>query len=763
MFLTKDGHMQTKKPEQKKVVIDKTTDDPIYNVPKNKDASSKNLKNNVKKNNVPRNSVYIKKKEKHRILKGFIKTIFALILIIMLAAVAVGGYAAYKVYEVARSAKITRDELVIKNENSVIKDIKGNELGVLNGEENRVNITIDDMSEYLPKAFVAIEDERFYTHPGVDFPRTVKATMVYLINKGSSPFGGSTITQQLVKNLTNEKEDTWQRKVREMVKAYYVENELTKDEILEIYLNLIFLGDTVYGVEQGSNYYFNKSAKDLDLAESAFLAGINHSPNSYNPFIEDNEEVLKNIEERTEVVLTKMYELGEIDSQDYALAVKEAENGLHFEKGAEVQVLFSYHTDAAIKQIITELQEKNNWTYNQAQLYLFGGGFTIYTTQDPDMQAKMDEEFRDEKYHTADLDKYGNWEPAQASMVLIDHKTGHVLAISNGFEEKTTAFGFNIAIDAKKQTGSSMKTLAVLAPAIDKGIVTASTILDDSKTTFNNGTYEPQNYANTYRGLITVRDAIAYSQNIPMLKVMCLLTPEKSIEFLKSAGITSLDEQNDCVLPLALGGLTYGVTPLQMAGAYSAIANDGVYIKPTFYTKVVDKNGNAVLEADSEGTRIMSAEAAFVVKEVLTESVKKGTSTTCAIEGIDVGVKTGTTNDEYDRWLCGFTPYYTATVWFGHDKNVPVKGWSLNPASQIWTGVMKRVHEGYEPKTFYETKPEGVVEVRVCRKSGFLATSTCESYKTAYTEYFVSGTEPIRNMSMPFFIKSLYRKWTCCK
>ena len=226
------------------------------------------------------------RKKKHPILRGILKTIFILMLIAIIFVLIVGGFATYKVYEIAKDAKLSKNDLAIKYENSVVKDMKGNTLAVLNGDENRVSISIEDMSEYLPKAFISIEDERFYEHNGVDIKRTGKAVYTYIKNKGNSPFGGSTITQQLVKNLTQEKEDTWQRKVREMARAYYVEQEMSKEEILELYLNLIFLGDTVYGVEQGSNYYFNKSAKELTLAECAFIAGINHSPNSYDPFVD---------------------------------------------------------------------------------------------------------------------------------------------------------------------------------------------------------------------------------------------------------------------------------------------------------------------------------------------------------------------------------------------------------------------------------------------------------------------------------------------
>ncbi len=617
--------------------------------------------------------------------KKFLKVLFIIFLLLFLLILILGGIAAYVIYDVAKDAKLNKNDLAIRYENSVVKDMEGNTLAVLNGDENRESIPLSEMPEYLPKAFISIEDERFYSHNGIDIGRTLKATYTYIINKGNSPFGGSTITQQLVKNLTQEKEDTWQRKVREMVRAYYIEKEMSKEDILELYLNLIFLGDTVYGVQKGSNYYFNKDAKDLSLAECAFLAGINHSPNSYNPFVENNEQVLQSIKERTKVVLNKMYQLGNINTEEeYKQALQEVEQGLNFDRGAIPQVLFSYHTDAAINQIIKQLQEMHNWTYEQARLYLSSGGFTIYTTWNQTLQSYVDEEFKKDKYKTQAYDKDGNLQNSQAAMVLLDHKTGHVLAVAGSLDEKTTAFGFNRATDAERQTGSSMKPLAVLAPGINSGIITAATVFDDNPTSFSNGTYSPKNL-NGYRGLITIREAIEHSQNVPMVKAMCLITPGKSIEFLKSVGITSLDETKDAGLSLALGGLTTGITPLEMAGAYGAIANDGLYIEPTFYTKVVDENGNIVLEPEQTKTQVISQEAAFVVKEVLTQPVKSGTATICAIDGIDVAAKTGTTNKDYDRWLCGFTPYYTATVWYGFDNNATISGWSYSPASQIWS------------------------------------------------------------------------------
>ena len=345
MFLTEEGKMLSEEPISYEVISRK---------------SKKRQKKQQKKH-----------RSRHPIIRGFFKFIFAFIIAILIIALGAGGYAYYKFHDIIKDVKLSKNDLAIKNQNSVIIDIKGNQVGELNGDENRVIITLDDMAKYLPRAFIAIEDERFYEHKGVDIKRTLGATYTYLKNDGQSSFGGSTITQQLVKNLTQEKEDTWQRKVREMARAYYVEQEMSKDEILELYLNLIFLGDTVYGVEQESNYYFNKPAKELSLAECAFLAGINHSPNAYNPFIDNNEEVMNNIEMRTKTVLYKMKELGFIESEhDYDVAISEVENGLTFNNGAKPQVVFSYHTDAAINQIVKRLQRENDWTYEQAKLYL---------------------------------------------------------------------------------------------------------------------------------------------------------------------------------------------------------------------------------------------------------------------------------------------------------------------------------------------------------------------------------------------------------
>ena len=435
----------------------------------------KRVPSNSTENELDKTKKYKIKTKKHSKAK---KIIGITLLLILLVIIVVAGIFIGKIYGIFKEAKLNISDVIIKYENSVVKDINGNTVAVLSGDENRENVSLSDMSEYLPKAFVAIEDERFYDHKGVDIKRTGAATIKYALSKigiGSASYGGSTITQQFLKVLTEEDERTWQRKVKEMARAYYLEQELSKSQILELYLNLIFLGDRAYGVEVASNYYFNKSASDLDLAESAFLAGINNTPNSYNPFNNDTEEAqtkkMDLIKRRTKTVLAKMLELNKINQEEYDAAVAEVEEGLKFEKGKIIENVYSYHTDAAVNDVIKELADKNNWTYEYAKLYVTNGGVTIYSTQNTKIQDIMEDEFKQDKYKKTATVKGVTYE-SQAAMTMIDHKTGYVVATVGGLGEKTTSFGLNRATQSPRQTGSSMKPLAVVAPGIEKGIIT---------------------------------------------------------------------------------------------------------------------------------------------------------------------------------------------------------------------------------------------------------------------------------------------------
>ncbi|MBR3163499.1 MAG: transglycosylase domain-containing protein [Clostridia bacterium] len=678
-------------------------------------------------------------KDKHPKLLMFIKIM--IILILLFTIIGTGIIVGYVFGFFGDDFTIEEKELKIAASNSVVVNSDGTKvLADLSGDEKRKIVSINEMSAYLPKAYVAIEDERFYKHHGVDFKRTGGAILTYVTKKGSS-YGGSTITQQLVKNITKEADRSIFRKVKEWAKAYQVEKILSKDEILELYLNILFVGGTNYGVELGAEYYFNTTAKDLSLAQCAFLAGINNSPNKYDPYStkEDHTELIK---KRVLTVLSKMKELGYIENEDeYNKAVAEAEAGLKFEKKQTTGNLYSYHTDALLDQVVKQVAEEKEISKQLAENYVYSSGLKIYSTQDDTVQAAIDEEFaKTEKYcikSRKSKNEDGSAATSQAAMAIIDHTTGYVLGVAGGLGDKIDSRGLNRATQSTRQTGSSMKPIADLVPGLEEGIITAATEYNDAETEFP-GNYKPKNY-NYFRGVVTVRDAIETSQNIPFVKIMAELTTDKAFEYLKKMGITTLDETKDKGLSLAIGGITNGISPLEMAGAYATIANDGVYIEPTFYTKVVDANGETVLTPNQRTERVMSVENAYIAKNILTAPVvgAKGTAKYCAIPGIETAAKTGTTNSDFDRWLCGFTPYYTAATWYGFDINEEVNYSGTNPAGQLWSNVMKAIHKPLANSDFI--RPEGIVEATICTSSGGLASAGCTNKRT---EVFVKGTVP---------------------
>ncbi len=619
------------------------------------------------------------------------------------------------------------------NENSVVKDTDGNIIATLGSERKKEKISFSEMPDNLKNAYVAIEDERFYSHHGVDIKRTGSAILSYIFNFGSSSFGGSTITQQLVKNLTGDNTDSVIRKVKEWGKAYELEWYFSKDEILELYLNVIYVGPNIYGVQTGAKYYFSKDATDLSLAECVFLAGINNAPNSYNPFGDaDNSEKIEN---RTKTVLSKMLELEYINQEEYSSAVEEVENGLNFKEGSieSEDGIYSYHTDALINEIISDISEEKNITTDFATNYIYLSGLTINSTQNGNIQNVTEKEFQKKTYQV--MSENGT-DTSQSAMVIIDQSNGQVISCVGGLGEKDTARGLNRATQSVRQTGSAIKPLAVLAPALDKKIITPASIYDDTQKVFEDN-YSPENY-DGYLGEVTVRRALESSQNIPFVEIMEELKPKNSIKYLEKMGISTLTDK-DNNLSLALGGLEKGISPLEMASAYATIANGGTYIEPTFYTTIVNRLGKTVLESNPKEKRVISQNVAYVLSELLTQPVQgaNGTATYCSISGMDVAAKTGTTDENYDRWLCGFTPYYTAVTWFGYDQNETVYYNNQNPAGLIWANVMKSIHSNLEGKRF--EKPSGVTEATICAKTGKLANTGCPN---TYTEYFVWGTVP---------------------
>ena len=719
----------------------------------NKTKTTKKINRNKKTEIAKENEKKVKKdkkikfKDKHPKLSLAIKITILLVLLIAVVATGIVIGIIYGVF--GDEFEITIEELAEPTSNSIIYDIDGNIIAELNGDENRKNITLADMSPYLAKAYVSIEDERFEEHSGVDILRTGKAILTYVFNGGSSSFGGSTITQQLVKNITNDKEDTGVagmfRKLKEWTKAYQVERLITKDQILELYLNTIFVGgNNNCGVETGAYYYFNKSAHDLTLVECAFMAGINSAPNAYNPYGENgygvNEKKTNKINNKTKTVLNKMLELGAITQEERDTGVKEIdEKGITFTKG-EKTTNYSYHTDALINEVISDLMEEKGLSKAAAQNYIETQGLHIYSTETPSIQDKVEETMKNAKKINSKKTKDENGNPVhtQAAIVVIDHKTGYVLGCVGGLGEKT-AGGLNRATQSRRQPGSTIKPLSDVIPGLEEKIITAATIYNDVVTDFYVPGWIPKNQAHKYSGLITVRQAVEMSHNIPFIKIMKELTPQKGINYLEKMGITKLDREKDGLAAVSIGGLTNGISPLEMAAAYGAIANDGVYIEPTFYKKVEDSNHNTILTSKQESRRAFSEATAYITKDILTEPVtgSSGTARKCAIKGIDVAAKTGTSNEDWDRWLCGFTNYYTAAVWYGYDEPETVIPGGLSPATLIWADAMSKIHSGMASSRFKSVS--NIVSATICKETGKLASDKCTN---KYVEIFEKGTIP---------------------
>ena len=722
---------------------------------KKKKITNKRTKKGNKDAKSKRKDTKMKFKYKHPKLALALKILLIILVILIVVGAGVGIGLIFGIEK--EDFSIDMSDLIMK-ENSTIVDTDGNVLAELNGDESRKIITLEEMSPYLPKAYISIEDERFEQHHGVDIKRTGAAVLSFVTHGGKSTAGGgSTITQQVVKNVTQEKASSGAagviRKLKEWSKAYQIEKAMSKDQIIEIYLNLIYIGNggsEKHGVEIGSEYYFNKTAKDLSIAQCAFLAGINHSPNAYNPY--SGNDVTEKISKRTKTVLSQMKKFDYITQEEYDAAVAEVDAGFKFENGVKGNI-YSSHTDALITQLIQQIMDEKQISKDAAETYLQTSGLTIYSTQVSSVQNIMEEESKKGKYKLELKDKAGkvikdeSGSPilAQGAAVVIEPSTGKVVGAVGQLREKTTSRGLN-RINSKRQTGSSIKPLADVLPGIEEGIITPATIYADLKTTFGKD-YEPENY-NSFTGLRTVRTALTTSQNIPFIKVMAELTPQKSIEYMEKMGISSLvhasdnKEHNDENLSLAIGGMTYGVSPLEMAAAYASVANDGTYIEPTFYTKVEDSNGKVVLEPNQKTEKVCSAETAYIIKNLMQSVINgadgfAGTAKYCAINGIDVAAKTGTTNSSKDRWLCGFTNYYACAAWYGFDDPQRISFPGTNPAGQLFSGIMSQIHKGLEDSTFKE--PENIVHATVCRTSGLLATDKCSN---TYSEIFTKDHVP---------------------
>lgn len=684
-----------------------------------------------------------KSKKKHRKLKMFLKIFFALILILAIAGVA----AVVAIFKTDKWA-IDPEEL-FTDAGSIIYDKDDNELVRLTGDEINKKVSLEEMGK-VKDAFISIEDERFYEHNGIDIKRSGYAIVKFVLSGGHGSFGGSTITQQLIKITMRDDARGGlagvERKIREWSRAVQIEKTLSQDsskeeaknKILERYLNRIYLGSNngleVRGVEAAAKYYFNKPAKELTIAQGAFIAGINHSPNNYDPFGES--DISEKIKTRTLNVISKMYELGKITEEEYNAAKEETNAGLKFDKGniSNGKSDLSYHTAAAINQIANDLAKEKDISYDEARELLVNSGYKIYTTVDPSIQDKMEAVYEDPKYLTKSTNISGR--TGQSAMVIMDHTKGQVVGLVGALGKDQDTLGINRATSVR-QPGSSFKPLATIAPGLENKVINAATLVNEVPTSF--GSYNPKG---SNVGIINIRTLIAQSYNTSEVKLLSLIGLGKSQEFLHNVGIDV--DVNKTGLSLTLG--SESVSPLQMAAAYSAIANKGEYISPTLYTEVRDQNGELVIEAKQTHTRVMSEANAYIESTILQGPIRSGTASSYNgwLGQMDVGGKTGSSDLFVDRWFCGFTPYYTAACWYGADDgyNYNGKGGKVcfsgnNAACKIWFPIMKDIHKDLPVKKF--EKPSSIVTVKICKATGKKATDKC---KDTYSEIFAKDNVP---------------------
>ncbi len=621
----------------------------------------------------------------------------------------------------------------------------------LKGSENvnRVLVDLEDVPDHLANAFIAIEDERFYQHSGVDIKRSLGAVVSYVM-PGMQDFGGSTITQQLVKNATGDDASSIPRKIREAWRAYLLEQEYDKDEVLEYYMNLIYMGRDVYGVQAAAGAFFSKDVSDLSLAECAFLAGITNNPAKFNPFTTKGRS---NAYQRQITILDQMLKLEMITKDEYIEAIQTelVFNDNYVTHGSSG--VYSYFVETAIKDVRAKFIEQG-YTETEANRLIYGGGITIMTTQDKQIQAIVDKEFKDINNFPANKYYESASDMAQAAMVIMDQYTGHVKAIYGGYGEKTTKFGYNYATDAQRQPGSAIKPLLVYAPQIDQHIITLGHTIEDEEVFLDPQNPEdvwPKNSYPYYQGTITMRKALAISSNVAAVKLY-QNNIQLGLSYLKNLGI---DRTNETQLSMALGGFTKGVSAMQMTAAYVPFANgNGVYYEPVMFTKVLDKDGKVLLDntpkshvvyQDSQTASVMTSMLEAVVDPIYGGTASGANFKNKKGEQIPVAGKTGTTSSSYDYWFCGYSGYYTASVWYGYPKQTTMQASEVGAAVKIWRKVMEQIHSDLPARALTHGAVESSKEYNVCLVSGKLATELCSQDvwgDMTSVEHYTDSTAP---------------------
>ena len=739
-------------------------------------------------------------------------SVLRIIFISLIAILVIGGCLGIGVMKglIDDAPDISDVNIVPVGEATFVYDADGNQLQKLTApDSNRMPVDLDQIPKDLQYAVVAIEDERFYEHNGIDIRGILRAA-VRGITTGTFSEGASTITQQLIKNnvftdWVNESTlQRFQRKFQEWYLALELEKQVDKDEILENYLNTINLGNGNYGVQAAAQDYFGKDVSELTLSECTVLAGITQNPTRYNPITNP-----ENNAQRRQEVLDHMLEQEYITKEQYdeCLADNVYDRIQSIEQEEENEdTTYSYFIDELTEQVIQDLQDKRGYTEQQAYNALWSGGLRIYTTQDPDIQQICDEEYSDssnfpsgsqveldyaltvrhpngeeENYSAEMLEQYfienessdfsllfDSQESAQAhvdaykayvlsdgsevvaetvhftpqpqsSLCIIDQHTGYVKAIVGGRGEKSTSLSLNRATNTTRQPGSTFKPLAAYAAALNECDMSLATTFEDEPFTYDNG--EPlYNADRQYHGTVTMRESIVHSYNIPAVKCMIDITPELGVEYLEKFGFSSLvtepvdingESYDDLNASTAIGGITYGVSNLELTDAYAAIANNGVYIKPVFYTRILDSDGNVVIDNTPEKTTVIKPSTAYLLTSAMEDVISEGTGTRVQFDGMHLAGKTGTTDNYRDLWFCGFSPYYTCSVWAGYDDNTVLPaGESRTYQQTLWRNIMERIHENLVDTEF--KMPSTVEEASICTRTGLLATSSCN----AVTEYF---------------------------
>ncbi len=612
--------------------------------------------------------------------------------------------------------------------------------------ENRTWVNLNSINQNVIDAYVAGEDERFYTHSGVDFKRTIGSFVNMFIDIYGSKQGGSTITQQLIKNLSGDDEQSPIRKIREIMRARNLEQEFHKDTIMECYLNVIYLGNNAYGIEAAAEYYFGKTANDLSIAEAACIAAITKSPEGYDPIKKPQRN-----KERRDWIINNMHDVKGVDGEPL-ITLEERDAALSEElnfvvgnttedgEGANSKgEVYSYFTDAIIEQVVADLMAEKGYSKDGAENVLYRSGLKIYATMDTDVQATVDAVFCNEDNFTA-IPKIED--KAQAAITVMDYN-GHVVASYGGRGEKTGSRDLNRATQSKRQTGSAMKPIGVYAPALDANLITWGTTISNEALKVGNINYH--NYDHSTSKSVTCQNALERSLNLVPLRILQSYGARKSFDFLtQKLGFTTLvesvmingKEYNDIGLSqLALGSMTYGAYTDEMTAAFAVFGNGGVYHAPTYYSLVTNYDGKeTILEYNSEGTQAISSSSAYIMNRMLNTVVtgSAGTGRSAGFDGWNNNIfaKTGTTSDNKDRTFVGGTPYYCAYVWFGCDIPKPMNGISGNPALKLWKPVMQEIHKDLKKINFPSDK--GVTTATFCLDSGKIAGEGCANTATGY-------------------------------